>query len=95
MAENNVKFYKAAQSVIDNRMINANEADSLALTSTENLQFHKDNKHILLWNCICWRNVLISESTDETESNFHSLDSDIKVSNWLTEEHKRVISSTR
>ena len=57
MAENNNKFYEAAQLVIGNRMININKVDSFALTSTENLQFCKDNKHVLLSNCIYWSNV--------------------------------------
>ena len=53
MAENNNKFYEAAQLVIGNRMININKVDSFALTSTENLQFCKDNTHAFLSNCIC------------------------------------------
>ena len=93
MAENNKLFYEAAQSAINNKILNANEVDNLAMTSTENLEFYKDNKHIILPNFIRVSYVLISTSTNEIESIFYSLESDLEVINWLTEEYKRVINS--
>ena len=62
-------------------MKTSNEANNLTLTSSENLEFCRDNEHILLSNCIQYSNVLFSKSADETTTRVHCLNSDHKVPN--------------